>query len=471
MSRREEEFKHRTSIFEGAYRAWSHLGGLDAEILDVKLARELDPISYPHLNDTRDPVKKTKNVNDDGSARLDCPYEPLPRSGLSHPFIQAILAPWLGPNAEKDAVELGLATLRTWWQHRRKGENKSSVKTLGTAKMRIVVDKYTRHFFDLAHCLVVSDDATPPRTLHTKMKQLAKGRRGPCADMLMDHLDDELSLPAVSAMRATLLDPNPSPLEKLHAAQMQHSTGFVMSTDMINVGPLVNVKGKCIPGKIDLPGMVEAINRHSNQLAFTGGLINRDTGDGVTEGEEWQGRPVSYGDPKSAPVVFQNTNGDNFIVMNVNGITCAHCVKIVETVLKGCNGGKSPIAGLLDAAADRGLSCVMIQIEHFKYAKRVAFESARNLSLVGYTAVAKEVHVIGSNDDSSAASDIEMLQNAIVKLAKAYPFQFFDFNASCSCPDSGVFRDNCPRYEERVGGPRRFILPLQSVPSPPCLFF
>jgi hypothetical protein len=28
MSRRTGEFEHRTSIFEGAFRAWSHLGGL-----------------------------------------------------------------------------------------------------------------------------------------------------------------------------------------------------------------------------------------------------------------------------------------------------------------------------------------------------------------------------------------------------------------------------------------------------------
>ena len=34
MSRRRGEFEHRTSIFEGAYRAWSHLGGLEPEDLE-----------------------------------------------------------------------------------------------------------------------------------------------------------------------------------------------------------------------------------------------------------------------------------------------------------------------------------------------------------------------------------------------------------------------------------------------------
>jgi hypothetical protein len=30
-SNRQEDFLHRTAIFEGAFRAWSHLGGLDPE--------------------------------------------------------------------------------------------------------------------------------------------------------------------------------------------------------------------------------------------------------------------------------------------------------------------------------------------------------------------------------------------------------------------------------------------------------
>ena len=123
MSRRDEEFKHRTSIFEGAFRAWSHLGGLDPELLENKSVKDLDPITFPSPASK----KKSKAMNDDGSARLEYFYEPLPRSGLSHPFIQAILAPWLGPNADTETVALGLATLRTWWQHRRKGENKTAV--------------------------------------------------------------------------------------------------------------------------------------------------------------------------------------------------------------------------------------------------------------------------------------------------------------------------------------------------------
>lgn len=40
--------------------------------------------------------------------------------------------------------------------------------------MQGVVEGYTRHFFNLAHCLVVNDKEQPPRTLQAKMKELEK---------------------------------------------------------------------------------------------------------------------------------------------------------------------------------------------------------------------------------------------------------------------------------------------------------
>ena len=122
MSRRRGEFEHRTSIFEGAFRAWSHLGGLEPEDLEAKPSTELDPLSNPIENDPRLQGKKeSKGTSPDGAKRRKFPYEPLPRSGLAHPYVQAILSPWLGPDADNDAIQLGLTTLRTWWQHRRKG--------------------------------------------------------------------------------------------------------------------------------------------------------------------------------------------------------------------------------------------------------------------------------------------------------------------------------------------------------------
>ena len=156
MSRRRGEFEHRTSIFEGAFRAWSHLGGIEPLELETKSAAELDPLNYPILDDPRlagnplpTPKSQSAAPGDDGGdtdSRRFYPYEALPRTGLSHPFVQAILSPWLGPDADQDAVQLGLTTLRTWWQHRRKGESGSAIAALRSDKMSGVVEGYTRHF-------------------------------------------------------------------------------------------------------------------------------------------------------------------------------------------------------------------------------------------------------------------------------------------------------------------------------------
>jgi hypothetical protein len=87
MSRRRGEFEHRTTIFEGAFRAWSHLGGLDPEDLESKSSSDLDPLTNPLMNDRRLTGKNLQN-DPDGSTRREYPYEPLPRAGLAHPFIQ-----------------------------------------------------------------------------------------------------------------------------------------------------------------------------------------------------------------------------------------------------------------------------------------------------------------------------------------------------------------------------------------------
>jgi len=202
MSRRRGEFEHRTSIFEGAFRAWSHLGGLDPAELETKSAAELDPLTNPIENDPRHAVEKSRKnkknarfldeveedgdgngdgdeqegidavnsseengakASSDGDADADAdansnagsntnnnadadtsslksnppssskqpsplpatikstklstynseyPYEPLPRMGLAHPLVQAIISPWLGPDADQEDIQLGLMTLR-----------------------------------------------------------------------------------------------------------------------------------------------------------------------------------------------------------------------------------------------------------------------------------------------------------------------------------------------------------------------
>jgi copper chaperone CopZ len=496
MSRRRGEFEHRTSIFEGAFRAWSHLGGLLPEDLENMSTTDLDPLTNPIENDPRlSGTKRGTFYNPDGtSTRNEYPYEPLPRSGLAHPYVQAILSPWLGPDADNEAIQLGLTTLRTWWQHRRKGESGSATAALGTEKMKGVVEGYTRHFFTLAHCLVMNDREQPPRTLHSKMKELeklrskrnkkrareeeagkvvalalnsaapavaaaAKGSSG--AGGAFDHHGGGATT-AQAGIRSDLTDSNLSPLERLHAAQrrqLMESEGFHAPGGQPDGAsmPLIHIKGKCIPGKVDLAGVVDAVNFHATQLAHRGslpmivpssstsGAVANVANSGGHEMQQMQQQQPQYGDPNLTPVVFVSGNGDIQIAMSVDGITCAHCVKIVETVLKGCNGNKSPIDGLLDAAADRVLNSVLIKIDKAGKAKRIAFEAARNLAMVGYTAKTKEMSIVGAGADEKATVDLGALSTAFEVVANTDTEDVFDWTITCTCPDNGVLRDDCSR--------------------------
>ena len=347
MSRQRSEFIHRTTIFEGAFRAWSLIGSLDPENQEQS-----------NLLSTPDPFEL------EGYSRSGFIYEPLPRSGLQHPYVKAVLSPWLGPNVNQEAVELGLATLRTWWQHRRKGPNKTAERALAEAENIKAVESYLKHFFQLAHCLVFRDKVQPPRSLQAKMKTV--------------------------------------------------NGGF----DMPDSSPSISIKGQCIPGAIDLEGMVKKVKQYTSA-----------NGSGSTSG---------LGDPATVPMVFINHSGDKHMVLEVGGITCAHCVKIVETVLRGCQGSQSPIHGLVDAAADRA-GYVFVKIETVTEAKRIANEAIRNLSLVGYTTRAREVNT------KHFQGKPEEMENIISLYAKTYPTGLFDWEVPCCCPDSGVYRDQCQR--------------------------
>jgi len=466
MSRRRGEFEHRTSIFEGAFRAWSHLGGLQPDDIEQKSVAELDPLSHPLENDLRTKDAKPNNDrNADGSRRRLYAYEPLPRSGLSHPYVQAILSPWLGPDADHDAIQLGLTTLRTWWQHRRKGESGSAIAALGTDKMRGVVEGYTRHFFDLAYCLVVNDKEQPPRTLYAKMKELEKARNKRNKKRVRDEEAGKLAALAagnsrnvgnngsgVGGLKAVqtnpAIDDDMSPLERLHAEQRRHLLESGSGIGINNI-PVINMKGKCVPGKIDLGGIVSQVNHHASQLAHRGSGAGSNPAAIPSSAPSSSNIPApQYGDPNKTPVVFVSENGDIQIAMSVDGITCAHCVKIVETVLKGCNGNKSPIEGLLDAAADRALCKVLIKIDQSGSAKRIAFECARNLAMVGYTAKALEMDIVNAGADKKATMDLGALCTAFEVVANTEKKDVFNWNIPCTCPDNGVLRDDCARHSQ-----------------------
>jgi copper chaperone CopZ len=419
------------------------------EELESKSVSELDPLNFPIEHDARlaNTKKETKNKPPEGSKLY--PYEPLPRSGLGHPYVQAILNPWLGPEADQDAIQLGLTTLRTWWQHRRKGESGTAAAALSTEKMKGVVEGYTRHFFNLAYCLVLNDKEQPPRTLNTKMKELEKARSKNNKKRARDEESSNLASLVYNTgieYPAPEMESNLTPLERLHAAQrrqLAESGGVrtgVMGVDDITSVPLVDMKGKCVPGKLNLPAIVDSVNHRATQLAHRGGIVPNSVRSAANE----------YGDPNTTPVVFVSYNGDIQIAMAVDGITCAHCVKIVETVLKGCSGNKSPIDGLLDAAADRVLCQVIIKIDKSSNAKRIAFEAARNLSMVGYTAKAKEMSIVNadSGGDKKATMDLGALSTAFEVVATTDPQDVFDWNTPCSCPDNGILRDDCERHSQ-----------------------
>jgi len=457
MSRRRGEFEHRTSIFEGAFRAWSHLGGLEPEDLENKSSADLDPLSHPIENDIRLQSKKENKsgapMNPNGSKRRLFPYEPLPRSGLAHPYVQAILSPWLGPDADNDAIQLGLTTLRTWWQHRRKGESGSAVAALGTEKMKGVVEGYTRHFFTLAHCLIINDKEQPPRSLHSKMKELEK-IRGKRKKKKSREGEQQQNMNALSMggmgggmdPSSILNNPNLSPLERLHIAQQNQLNGAggikVDGLHGAEPTPIINIKNKCVPGMPDLPGIVDKVSRAATQLAHSGGGRSMAHPSAVTSG----GMGGDAGENSDiVPIVYVSENREIMIAMKVNGITCAHCVKIVETVLKGCNGNKSPIDGLLDAAADQGSNAILIRIDRLLNARRISLEATRNLAMVGYTARARTMSTTVEKNGNPTKISSDEMDRAFEAVGTLDPKDIFDWSVPCSCPDNGVARDNCQR--------------------------
>ena len=129
---------------------------------------------------------------------------------------------------------------------------------------------------------------------------------------------------------------------------------------------------------------------------------------------------------------------------SIAGITCNNCVKIIETVLKGVNGSPSPIHGLIDCAADRELSSVLIKIEKSSYAKRIAYEASENLKMVGYEAEPKEMGIM--DVDSGAAMDLGALRTAFDVVAATDAKDVFDWSLECSCPDNGIVRADCARH-------------------------
>ena len=146
------------------------------------------------------------------------PYEALPRSGLQHPFCKMILKLWLGTELDPEKTEAALETLRTWWQHRRKGETRSAVAALKPPKFQTILDGYTLRFFNVALSLVVNDGEQGPRTLFKKIDSLKKPKNRMVKERLRRDHENRLEKErrSLQTMNLSTL----SPLEKLHLEQL-----------------------------------------------------------------------------------------------------------------------------------------------------------------------------------------------------------------------------------------------------------
>lgn len=182
MSRKRGEFERRTSIFEGSYRAWSHLGRLQPSdkkhpsplhLLDQIISSL--PAEEGGTYDARfDP---SGGVSTSQPLKVTYRHEQLPRKGLSHPYIRQILIDWQGPDATPKELNNGLTIFRNWWQHRRNGESKTALKELGTEPMKLLIKEKMLAYFELGFHFIFEQGEQPPKALWNQFSKEEKSRR------------------------------------------------------------------------------------------------------------------------------------------------------------------------------------------------------------------------------------------------------------------------------------------------------
>ncbi len=441
MSRRRGEFEHRTSIFEGAYRAWSHLGGCQPDELLSLPASDLDPLIHPHdpqtdlvrkRNSSREAVGDEKEKSAPGAeedekeeeeeeeqeeALCYYPYEALPRIGIAHSFVQAIITPWLGPDADQDDIHHGLTTLRTWWQHRRNGESVSAKAALGAPQMKGVVDGYMRHFFNLAHYIVLNNGEQPPKSL---MERLRTARhRQQVAERSAEHTNNA-------------------------GQQEDSSTSTEIQQEMC--------AGSVDDGDEEEKGTKQTTGESANEVNET---AKQQGGEEMKENED-----STYGDPNSFPIVCTCYMGRCYIAFDIPADdSCYHCKKIIEIMLQGVHGiGPPPIRGLLNAIASNDSSSILVKIDGMSSAKRVSHEISKMLKLAGYEIEMKEIKVdkivsqlkskvgLNNHQDLTLKSATEMVIDAFEQIYESKNSKKLEirWDKKCMCPDSRVL-DTCPR--------------------------
>jgi hypothetical protein len=186
--------------------------------------------------------------------------------------------------------------------------------------MKSVVDGYTRHFFNLALCLVMHDGEQPPRTLAKKIKELEKegvkfpppkkeSRKG------SDGLGTVGSFSAMASMSVVTSQCGGSRGKREETAGNRRFWGIegavpeysccsssVLDLESHHNGGAVNFRGSGVYG----PGSLRDGNVASS---------------GVIVGSPSRAGSESYGDPTKTPVVFVSEGGDIQIAM-----VCVLCV-------------------------------------------------------------------------------------------------------------------------------------------------
>jgi len=365
MSRRRGEFEHRTSIFEGSYRAWSYLGSLD-----------------PHVATNLNPSTLESNI----AVVL---YEPLPKNGLSNPFIMSIITPWLGENVKVEEVNSGLSILRTWWQHRRRGESATAIEALSSRRMSAIVMAYTKHFFALAHCLVIEEGEEAPRSLQQKLRTYKLSRvitnppRGSSSHGGASSSDDTSLLPQAQAQNQQSSAGNP--LSEIYDRQTlelaMKSSEVAMKSSICNPSiqnrtnsnmssaPSLHIPYPSAgPPAMPTHNMPPSADCAHTQNTFSKPVrsILRDSSFSPMGIQRHHSQPVGAEytqqlsvstsipnhDHEEAPIVTMDSAGNHHFALSVQGMEDGHCLKIVETLIRG-KGPRSPIDGVLSACASR----------------------------------------------------------------------------------------------------------------------
>ena len=158
------------------------------------------------------------------------------------------------------------------------------------------------------------------------------------------------------------------------------------------------------------------------------------------------------------PIVYTDRFGrgqinvvEHLIVMNIFGMTCSHCVKVIEAALKSVHGSKTLIKGLIDVLADLNTSTVFIKISNPIMAQHVYHQAEETLRMVGYYSTVRHIKLddILQNQGSEKKGGKEILDLTNKAFEKVSPLitstsKLIDWDLLCKCSCAGMHFEPCP---------------------------